>query len=238
MAETLYAEHPEVYDALYAEKGYDAEVAFVLDRFAEGGNGGDRALVVGCGTGEHSRRLVAEGFEVVGLDKHEAMVERARSKSDATFRVGELPDLPVAGEFDLVWLPFTVVNYLDTDDLAASFEAIGDHLADGGLFVFDQMYADALAGGPTLQCHESDDGGYARLTQVHDLGGERFRWDSLVFTPAGEFFVDTHLLTDHDRESLAELLAALGLSVETYGWYAVPEEAKEQDDTILFVAQN
>ena len=61
MSDALYEQYPVVYDALYAEKPYDIEVEFVTE-YVEAG---DRVLVVGCGTGEHSRRLVDAPAEII-----------------------------------------------------------------------------------------------------------------------------------------------------------------------------
>lgn len=153
------------------------------------------------------------------MDKYSAMVERARTKSDAEFRVGSLPALSVEGTFDLVWLPFTVVQHLRPDQLAESFRALADHLADGGVLVFDQIATGEEGTGPRLWTYLSEEGTYARLVHVHEVGEAEYRWDSLVFTPDGDFFVDTHLLTDYDPEYLAGVCDALGLSVELHGWY-------------------
>lgn len=228
MSENLYAERPDVYDALYADKDYDAEVEFVRSQFEERAEtDGKRALIVGCGTGEHAKRLRDAGFEVLGVDKYPAMVERARTKSDAEFRVGSLPELSVEETFDLAWLPFTVVQHLRPDQLAESFRALADHLADGGVLVFDQI-ATGETTGPRLWTYPSEEGTYARLVHVHEVGESEYRWDSLVFTPDGDFFVDTHLLTDYDPEYLAGVCDALGLSVELHGWYdgdAEPDES-------------
>jgi len=233
VSEALYAEHPDVYDALYADKGYDREVAFVCEQFDERGNGGDRALVVGCGTGEHSKRLRDRGFDVTGVDRYEAMVERARSKSDADFRVGRLPDLPVDGAFDLVFVPFTVVNHLSPDDFAPGLRALGDALADDGLLVFDVM-GDRPEEPTPMQLYTSDrpEGTYARLVQKRPTDGRRYRWDSLVFTPDGEFFADVHELTDFDRAVVVGALEVLGLDVETFGWYGDVDES-ETDMTVF-----
>jgi len=265
MNENLYAEYPEVYDALYADKDYDAEVEFVVSRFEEAtgreidpaGDANENenvnanenattdsnapsALIVGCGTGEHAKRLRERGFEVVGVDKYRAMVERARGKSDAEFRVGALPDLPEPSDhpgdetFDLVWLPFTVIQHLRPDQIADSFRALGDRLADGSVLVFDQIASD---GGhdPHLWTYPTEAGTYARLTQIHEVGDAEHRYDALVFTPDGEFFVDTHLLTDYDPEYLAGVCDALGLSVELHGWYDDDAEPGE-DGHVVFVA--
>jgi SAM-dependent methyltransferase len=243
--ENLYAEYPEAYDALYARKDYDAEVEFVLDRFrardAEATEPPDsdreRALVVGCGTGEHSRRLCEEAFEVVGVDKYSAMVERARTKSDAEFRAGELPDLPVEGSFDLVWFPFTVVQHLDPDTVAESLRAAAERLAEDGLLVFDQISGENFGDAASLRTYPSDDGTYARITHVHEADGGGSRYDALVFTPAGEFFADTHRLYDHDDSYLEGVCAVLDLSVERFGWYDEAAEPGEDGHTV-FVARN
>jgi SAM-dependent methyltransferase len=249
MNENLYAEYPEAYDALYAGKDYNAEVEFVLSLFEEEVGRDEKgveaetdesvapsALVVGCGTGEHSKRLREVGFEVVGVDKYPAMVERARTKSDGEFWVGELPNLPVEGEFDLVWFPFTVVQHLDPDELAESLRVAADRLAEGGLLVFDQLVAEEEGTGPRLRTYDSEEGTYARLTHVHEVADDEYRWDSLVFTPEGEFFVDAHRLFDHDSAFFSGVCDVLGLSLDRYGWY--DEDAEPGEDGHYVFAAN
>ncbi|PSP61639.1 hypothetical protein BRC77_12615 [Halobacteriales archaeon QH_8_64_26] len=92
MEQALY-DRPEVYDALYASKDYESEVDFAIDRFDAHGNDGERALLVGCGTGRHSVFLRERGFEVTGVDPNPAMLDRARERSDGTFLSGGLPGL-------------------------------------------------------------------------------------------------------------------------------------------------
>jgi len=59
-------------------------------------------LEIGCGTGEHTRRFVDEGFEVTALDKYEGMLSIAREKCDADFRRETLPDIALDESFDVV----------------------------------------------------------------------------------------------------------------------------------------
>ena len=236
MPETLYAERPDVYDALYAEKDYGGETEFVVSKFeTHAETDRRRALIVGCGTGEHGGRLADAGFEVVGVDKYPAMVERARAKSeaaglDAEFRRGELPDLAPSdlhpsGAFDLVWLPFTVVQHLPPDDLAPSLQVLVDALAPGGLLVFDQLPMDEEPFVPRLSTYSSEASTFARLTQVREVDDTKravaaaYRYEALVFTPDSEFFVDTHRLFDHDPTYLRGVCDALGLSLAAFDWY-------------------
>lgn len=229
MSEALYAERPAVYDALYAEKPYGEEVEWVLDRFRERGSGGDRALVVGCGTGEHSRRLVDRGFDVTGVDRYRAMVERAREKSDATFRVDALPDLSVSGSFDLVWAPFTVINHLGPAEVGPAVRAMADRVVDGGVLVVDSLAVtpDDETQTPHLSTYDAGDGLYARLTAIHPTGGDHHAYESLVFTPDGEWFVDTHDYYDHDEAFLEGVLAGAGLAVDVHDWYGLDDPPEE-----------
>ncbi|MCK6439166.1 MAG: class I SAM-dependent methyltransferase [Planctomycetes bacterium] len=51
--------------------------------------GHERVVDVACGTGISSRAFASRGFEVIGIDPSEAMLERARSMGGARYVVGE-----------------------------------------------------------------------------------------------------------------------------------------------------
>lgn len=234
MTEALYAEYPAAYDALYADKPYAEEAAWVCDRFEEAGNGGDRALVVGCGTGAHDGHLLDAGFDVTGVDRYEGMVERARERTPGvSYAVDALPDLDVEGSYDLVWAPFTVVNHLPRGELGAAVRSMVDRLAPGGLLLFDTLDVQTEDGeSPTrLRAHPDPegDGFYARLVQTYETDDGRYRWDSLVLTPDGEWFVDRHTLTNFDPAFVAGVLAGAGLDPtvheEWYGTEDIPGHA-------------
>ena len=248
MEQALYA-HPEAYDALYAEKDYEGEVAFVIDRFEALGNGGSAALVVGCGTGGHSVHLVERGFDVVGIDPNPAMIERAREKVDASFRVGGLPDLDVEGSpgveglsgvqepsgvegpFDLVWAPYTVLNYLEPDEVGPAVRALSAATADDGVVVVDVGDFHATDA-PAFQVADGPGGGCARLSQFRRVDDDHVRMDALVFFD-GEWFADRHVVTDVDPGAVAHEFTALGYSVETHDWYGSPTS---MDDPTVIVA--
>jgi ubiquinone/menaquinone biosynthesis C-methylase UbiE len=86
-----------------------------LDRLVPADGRGLRALDVGCGTGHHVAWLRARGFEVVGVDGSEAMLEKARAANPGTtFHRCDVERLPLPGaSFDLV-LCVEVLRYLPT----------------------------------------------------------------------------------------------------------------------------
>lgn len=221
-------DHPAVYDALYARKPYGEEVAFVLERVPMA----EQALVVGCATGEHARRLHEAGVDAVGVDPSAAMVRRARGKSDAEFLVGSLPELPVNGRFDLVMVPFTLVNYLEPEELAPALSALADRVAEGGILVLDTDEFPEMEA-PTFRTASGPEGDCARLLQCRHLENRRVCMDALVFD-GSSWFVDRHLLTAFDDETIALSLAEREFVVKRLDWYA--DETATADRSV-FVAK-
>jgi SAM-dependent methyltransferase len=99
---------------------------------------GTRALDFGCGTGRSSRFLSALGFEVLGVDISEHMLERARERDpDGEYRLvpdGDLGELP-EGSFDLVLSAFTFDNIPTMEKKVALFDHLRRRLTDKGRIV-------------------------------------------------------------------------------------------------------
>lgn len=220
--ERIYADRPEVYDALNrGKRRFDAEVTFVRQQFeVNRRTDGERVLVVGCGPGRHAVRLARAGFDVVAVDKYPAMVEYARSRvaddDGVDFRVGELPDLDVAGSFDLVLAIYNVLNYLDPDGFEAALGVLADHLADGGVLLFDNQLG--VEGDRRMLMDAGTDGDreYARIQQLSG-GDDHLLLQSLIFdVTAADCLLDEHALRLHDDARIREILDGLGLSTEVY----------------------
>jgi ubiquinone/menaquinone biosynthesis C-methylase UbiE len=78
---------------------------------------GDRALDIGCGTGEFTAAMAQAGAEATGVDVAEAALRRARSRHpELDFRLVPIDgDLPFGdGSFDLVWASEVIEHVSDT----------------------------------------------------------------------------------------------------------------------------
>ncbi len=97
-----------------------------------GAGGGDRALELGCGTGQLAQRLGDTGLQVVAVDLSPAMVGRARARGvDAL--VADFTRLPFAdASFDAA-LAFNSLLHVPQAELSAAFTEIRRVLAVGGL---------------------------------------------------------------------------------------------------------
>jgi SAM-dependent methyltransferase len=238
MSSQLFETYPDVYDALYGAKDYRGESEFYAETFAERAAAtGEECLILGCGTGRHAKHLTERGFDVTGIDKSEAMVESAKTRSDAEFRVGELPTVELASNaYDLVLLPFNIVNYLAYGDLEPTLATVADAMKPGGLLVFD-IAAVPDDGTMYLQSQSTGEGDHARLVQMQPVGETRAQWSSIVFSAAAPsgFFVDNVGLTLYDDDEVGELLEEYGFEFTHRTDYGEATETQEQFS--IFVAE-
>ncbi|MBK5096641.1 MAG: class I SAM-dependent methyltransferase [Gemmatimonadetes bacterium] len=137
----------------YAELGFPGtyylayrDIPEIIQRHVDG----RRALDFGCGTGRSTRFLRELGFDVIGVDISESMLERARELNpDGDYRLvpdGALPGLEPAS-FDLVLSVFTFDNIPALEHKLTLFRALGGLLARNGRIV-------NLVSAPEIYLHE------------------------------------------------------------------------------------
>jgi SAM-dependent methyltransferase len=142
------------YDALYRDKDYAAEVAYVDGLVQAASPGARRLLDLGCGTGMHATGFASAGYEVLGIDASASMLERARERRESlpaaiaarmAFAAGDARCFSVPAPFDAVASLFHVASYqTGNDDITAMFAAVAAALAPGGVFVFDFWHGPAV----------------------------------------------------------------------------------------------
>ena len=131
----------DVYDDWYSLPDLDAEVALLAELAA-----GGRALELGIGTGRVAIPLAARGIEVQGIDSSPAMVDQLRTKPGGEaipVTIGDMADVPVEGDFALVYVVFNTFFMLTTQDAQVRcFRNVAAHLAPDGRFVMRTFVPD------------------------------------------------------------------------------------------------
>lgn len=97
------------YDKLYKNKDYKKEVEFIK---AVVGVDNLTILDAGCGTGNHSKILAGNGYNVSGFDLSPEMVEIAKQKVNDNFQVGNLLTYSIDKKFDLIISFYAIFNHL------------------------------------------------------------------------------------------------------------------------------
>ncbi len=151
MSDAFGAQYAASYDAFYADKDYDSECDLLEDIFGRSGRPVASVLDLGCGTGAHAVRLAQRGFEVVGVDVSEGMLDAARRRVEhspstaVSFVRDDIRSVRLGRLFDAVICMFAVLGYQTTDeDVTRVMETVRFHLAPGGSFVFDVWYGPAV----------------------------------------------------------------------------------------------
>jgi SAM-dependent methyltransferase len=239
-AEQAYEAMAPVYDDFTAHHDYELWLGNLLPKLRRHGLRGRRLLDVGCGTGKSFLPMLERGWDVTACDISTAMLELAGAKAGnaARLAVADMRELPVFGEFDLVWALDDAVNYLlSPEEMGAALSGMRANLAPGGLLMFDLN---------TLQAYRSF---FAEVQRV-ERGGRRLVWrgQASAETPPGSisearFEVEpgtngaagvkahVHRQRHFPEAEVREQLEAAGLEcldVYGHGFDAVPKQPLEE----------
>ena len=112
---------------------------------------GDRILDLCCGIGRHSLELSRLGFDVTGVDRTTAYIDKARleaekSDLDAEFEVGDMREYDAPNNFDIVLNLFGSFGYFeDPEDDRKVVEHMVSSLRTGGKFLIETQGKEILA---------------------------------------------------------------------------------------------
>ncbi|MFL5729960.1 MAG: class I SAM-dependent DNA methyltransferase [Cytophagaceae bacterium] len=136
--------YSKYYNLLYGDKNYSEETEYVCALIKKYNPGIKSILEFGSGTGIHGRLLTAKGFEVLGLERSEGMVEEA-TRNGFPCEVADISNFHLDKTFDGIVSLFHVISYLtDNNSLLSTFKNANMHLNKGGLFIFDVWYSPAV----------------------------------------------------------------------------------------------
>ena len=129
-----------VYDLWFPSWDPDA-INFLAELALDG-----KALELGIGTGRFALPLAEKNVEVHGVDAAESMIARLRSKPNADQIVvtkGNLADVPVDGEFQLIYVVFNTIFVLTSqEEQVRCFRNVAAHLTKTGCFVIEAFVPD------------------------------------------------------------------------------------------------
>ena len=138
-----YTDFAGVYDQLMDETPYGQwceNIAQVLGGYhiRDG-----LVLELGCGTGSLTELLAARGYDMIGVDSSDEMLniaceKRDRSGYDILYLNQDMRSFELYGTVRAVVSVCDSLNYLLEDaDLTACFRLVNNYLDPGGIFVFD-----------------------------------------------------------------------------------------------------
>jgi SAM-dependent methyltransferase len=228
-----------LYDALAAD--YDRfvdwqgrlshELPFFASLFEA--HGVQRVLDAACGTGHHAIALAGQGYQVVGGDLSEAMIQRAREnasnhRGDLSFVVAGLGGFAAVGEtFDAaICLGNSLPHLLSARAVAETLADFAAVLRPGGLLIIQNRSFDRVWGRRERfmppQSYRDDSGEWL-FVRFYDYHQETVDFNMVRLMRSGDEWaqdVESTQLRPIFRDDLAAALMAAGLGeIACYGSY-------------------
>lgn len=165
-----YTGFAQVYDIFMDNVPYDGWANYLEGLLKEYNVNSGLVLELGCGTGSITRRLAAKGYDMIGIDISEEMLEIARDReysqdynsedfieadkqserSSILYLQQDMREFELFGTVNAVVSICDSMNYITSDaDLLKVLQLVNNYLDTGGIFIFDMntvhKYKDILA---------------------------------------------------------------------------------------------
>lgn len=235
-SDETYGEHVAgVYDEWYAD--YDSHAIDALAELA----GGGRALELGIGTGRFALPLSAKGVEVHGVDAAASMISRLRSKPGAdriAVTQGSFADVPVEGEFALVYIVFNTFFALSSqDEQVRCFRNVATHLSRDGCFVIEAFVPDVtrFSGGQVNWATKVTADEVQLDVGQHDAAAQRVISQKVVITDGSVRLYPVQIRYAWPAElDLMAQLAGLHLRERWSSWQREPFSAESKQHISIY----
>lgn len=222
--------YAQLYDHMYQDKPYAAEVDYVLSLMAASPPI-VRLLDLGCGTGRHARVFSERGYYVTGVDRSPAMIARARevlNPERSAFLCSDLSQMTVPHLQDAAVCLFHVFSYLtEKVQLELFLARLYQCLKPGAAFVFDFWYGPAVLNDqPKVRAREWQMGGteVKRVStpswdQERSLIDIRIETTVQVGSQPPQTLTERHPMRYFFADEIMSLLARQGFSVaKMHAW--------------------
>lgn len=139
MKNGLYQNFARFYDKVYHSLNNEKVTDFIVSILAKHGNKGKEIMDMACGTGEQALGLSKKGFNVIGVDLNEKMLDVAIAKTKKIqFLKGDMRSFKARKKLDAVTCLLSAINHnRNLDELKKTIQNFYGNLNTGGVCIFD-----------------------------------------------------------------------------------------------------
>jgi SAM-dependent methyltransferase len=212
-------------------KSYGVEEGLVLD--------------LGCGTGKMTRLLSDAGYDMIGVDNSEEMLEIATEyeTEEILYLCQDMREFELYGTVAAVVSVCDSMNYiLEEEELLTVFQLVNNYLDPGGVFIFDlntlYKYRELL--GEQTICENREDASFI-WENFYDEEEQINEYDLTLFVQeeSGLYqkFEETHFQRGYELLTIRRLLEAAGMEYVTAYDAFTREEPREDSERIYVIAR-
>ena len=218
----MYEDFALVYDRFMDETPYEEWCQFVVGRLKQDQITDGILLDLGCGTGSMTELLAKQGYDMIGVDLSDSMLDiamekRAQSGHNILYLQQDMREFELYGTVRAVICLCDSLNYLlKEDDLLTTFILVNNYLDPNGLFIFDfnTVYKyETVIGDSTIAENREDcsfiwENYYTEEDQINE-------YDLTIFVKQQKDlfrkFTETHLQRGYTLETMKRLVEQSGL---------------------------
>jgi SAM-dependent methyltransferase len=138
-----YTSFARVYDIFMDNIPYEEWSEYIIGLLKENNVDNGLVLDLGCGTGSLTEILAKKGYDMIGIDNAEEMLDIAMEKKfdselDILYLLQDMREFELYGTVRAIISICDSMNYiLEEDDLLQVFKLVNNYLDPSGVFIFD-----------------------------------------------------------------------------------------------------
>ena len=212
-------------------------------------------LDLGCGTGTLTRLLAAQGYDMIGVDLSDEMLEIAMEKQaeqmeqedgipgNILYLNQDMREFELYGTVRAVVSICDSMNYLmEYEDLVRVFKLVNNYLDPGGVFIFDlnTLYKYQVELGEQTIAENREEGSFI-WENFYDEEEMVNEYDLTLFIRQedGRYqrYEETHYQRAYTLETVMQAIEAAGLELVALYDAFTKEPPREDSERVYFVAR-
>lgn len=260
-----YTSFASVYDTFMDNVPYGEWGGYIYTLLCRYGVKSGIVLDLGCGTGTMTEILAGYGYDMIGVDNSEDMLELAMEKRiasghDILYLLQDMREFELYGTVRAVVSVCDSVNYItEPEELAGVFRLVNNYLDPGGIFIFDfnteykyrEVMGDCTIAEDRGPCSFIWDNCYYEEERINE-------YDLTLFIREGTVpgqnegaeeddteengalyrkYTETHFQRGYTLEEIRELLSSAGLIFQAAYDMDTREAAGEKSERVCVIAR-
>lgn len=220
-----YTGFAEVYDLFMDQVPYEKWSRRITEILKEYGIPDGLVLDLGCGTGSMTELLAGAGYDMIGVDASEEMLElayekRAESGHDILYLLQDMREFELYGTVRAIVSVCDSLNYItEEEELLHVFRLVRNYLDPDGVFFFDMntIYKYSKMLGETTIAENREEGSFI-WENYYDPEEQLNQYDLTLYIRDEDDrytrFEETHIQKAYALERVLELLQQAGMKAE------------------------
>ena len=241
-----YTSFARVYDTFMDNIPYEEWCEYLTGLMREYGVRDGLVLDLGSGTGNMTELLAKAGYDMIGADNAEEMLESAMEKRDKSghdilYLLQDMREFELYGTVRAVISVCDSVNYItEPEELQEVFRLVNNYLDPKGMFIFDlnTKYKYEQMGETTIA--ENREEASFIWDNYYDPEEEINEYELAIFIPEGEDsdlyrkFEEVHYQRAYDLATICRLLEEAGMEFVT-AYDAFTKDAPRPESERIYV---